>query len=135
MNPDDHWLPEQLEILRNPQTSVEEKCQKMMSWGYVGKDVKNALERHEWKSKTRKKKWRNDGGVYRSIVEEHIGRELKPDETIHHINRDHKDNRLGNLFICPWGEHICFHNGTLEPPIESNLSQFVNSRVAKIRKP
>lgn len=36
---------------------------------------------------------------YRKMVEDYIGRELDKDERVHHINKDHNDNRLENLFV------------------------------------
>jgi len=49
---------------------------------------------------------------HRQIMEKEIGRSLKPSEVIHHINGNHRDNRIKNLYLCKDGqEHSCIHHG------------------------
>lgn len=44
------------------------------------------------------------------VVECAIGRHLKEDECVHHINRIRDDNRLSNLRIMTKSEHMSFHS-------------------------
>jgi hypothetical protein len=44
------------------------------------------------------------------VVEEALGRLLRPDEMVHHINHDKLDNRLENLQIMTRSEHTRLHN-------------------------
>ena len=46
---------------------------------------------------------------HREVMEQHIGRSLRPDEHVHHINENHTDNRIENLQIVSPAEHIRLH--------------------------
>lgn len=43
---------------------------------------------------------------HRLIMEEYIGRFLRKDEDIHHINKNRQDNRIENLRLMTHGEHM-----------------------------
>ncbi len=51
---------------------------------------------------------RNKVKRQRLIMAEHLGRPLRRDEHVHHINGDGKDNRLGNLALMTESEHHRF---------------------------
>lgn len=46
---------------------------------------------------------------HRHIMEKHLGRKLKRDEYVHHINEDKQDNRLENLQVMSPDEHNKHH--------------------------
>jgi hypothetical protein len=54
---------------------------------------------------------------HRLIMEQYLGRTLKRDEHIHHINRDITDNRIENLQLMSLTEHtILHHRGAKRSP-------------------
>ena len=63
--------------------------------------------------------------VHILMAEQKIGRALKPDEVVHHVNGDKEDNRPENLQVMKRSEHTRLHNqGNSHSP----------ETIAKIRK-
>lgn len=46
---------------------------------------------------------------HRLVMENKIGRYLRPDEDVHHINGNRQDNRIDNLQLLSHGEHNRHH--------------------------
>lgn len=46
---------------------------------------------------------------HRWLMEQHLGRKLKTNEFVHHINEDTLDNRLENLVVISHGKHTALH--------------------------
>lgn len=57
--------------------------------------------------------WPRRGGYVREhvrVMELHIGRRIRPNEIVHHVNHDKTDNRLSNLRLMDAGDHSRHHN-------------------------
>ena len=47
---------------------------------------------------------------YRLILEDHLGRVLMDHEIVHHINGDPSDDRIENLKVTTFSDHMKHHN-------------------------
>lgn len=58
----------------------------------------------------------------RFVMEKHLKRYLKPDEVVHHINRNRFDDRVENLKVFTRSEHMKYHRPNL-PPSRGNTKK------------
>lgn len=68
-------------------------------------DPKGYFRGSAWVNGVFRRLWR-----HRWIMEQHLGRRLRPSEIVHHRNRDSQDNRLANLEIKTPSTHCADHN-------------------------
>lgn len=54
---------------------------------------------------------KGDFRQHRYVMEQHLGRKLRPNEHVHHINHDKTDNRIENLMVLDEKEHHKIHPG------------------------
>jgi len=108
---------------RSPNSGTFKKGRKTWNKGIEYRQIRG--EKH-WNWQGGKARWRRYVGIrqpdhpncdslgyvkeHRLVMEKNINRYLMPQEVVHHINGDKKDNRLGNLMLFPNnGEHTKFH--------------------------
>jgi hypothetical protein len=139
------WTEKELIILQNPDLTVLEKIGTLPYRSM--KQVRGVIEYRGYKSKPpeivtkelhrrgyifiKKTKDGKDHGErqHRIIASQMLGRPLKSNETVHHIDMDKLDNRPENLLISSRIEHGLVHGSLgriIKELLESNIIRFDN---------
>jgi len=77
--------------------------------------------------------WNGGTNIYRKIVSEAINRKLKHKEIVHHIDKNHHNNELSNLFVFRHNyAHLRWHiflnrHGLADSILESNIEHLAST--------
>ena len=66
---------------------------------------------------------------HRVVMENYLGRKLKTEEVVHHINGNYRDNRIENLRVMSNSEHAKLHKK--DPEIETIICAYCGAEVQK----
>jgi hypothetical protein len=108
----EHWP---CRIKKNKHNFCSQKCFNLFTQGPNHYRWKNGIKYHDGYIMIKMPNHPNakkSGYImlHRLIMSEHLGRPLKKNEDVHHINGDITDNRIKNLKLFTHGQHTTFHN-------------------------
>ncbi|WP_081257740.1 HNH endonuclease [Bacillus wiedmannii] len=119
------WAKEEIDILSDPNLTDYEKVQRLPRRSDSA--VRIQRKRMGFKSKpiVFHREYENNGYIHvrkngkyerrcRVVAEQKIGRKLRSDEVVHHINGRKTDDRPENLYVCTRNEHTTIHYQTME---------------------
>lgn len=82
--------------------------------GYLGLKLRNGVRKASGRHSGRRIVGFSDGSPvfeHRAVVEDNIGRPLRPCEIVHHIDCDKDNNSIDNLYVCSSiSEHRAIHH-------------------------
>lgn len=104
--------------LFRPKRSTAKYCSRPCMWANNGKGQIPPDGTTTWwvghKGYIDGKIWRNRKPArikqHRYVMEQHLGRALRADEDVHHLNGNKADNRLDNLQLMTHSDHSKLHN-------------------------
>jgi len=118
------WTDEELKVLSDPSLTSSEKKERLPKRAI--ERIRSEMMSRELTSKPESKVVEYASGDYvrmiggdshtdfaerrsRIVASQTLGRSLRKNEIVHHINMDKRDDRPENLLVCPRSDHLAVH--------------------------
>ena len=119
------WSDKEIEILGNPNLTDYEKAKQLPNRTDGAVRIQRRRLGFDSKAVVFHREFENGGYIHvrkgdsyqrrnRIVAEQKIGRKLKSNEVVHHINGIKTDDRPENLYVCTRAEHTPIHYQTME---------------------